>query len=84
MAGEFSFLPFRPLIPFALMDFASGSEVQKLTGLSRSSIYAYIDKGLFPAQVKLGLRSVAWVDSEIESWVESKIIARDAANSSTY
>jgi prophage regulatory protein len=59
-------------------------EVQKLTGLSRSSIYAYIDKGLFPAQVKLGLRSVAWVDSEIESWVESKIIARDAANSSTY
>jgi hypothetical protein len=25
MAGEFSFLPFRPLIPFALMDFASGS-----------------------------------------------------------
>jgi prophage regulatory protein len=59
-------------------------EVQKLTGLSRSSIYAYIDKGLFPAQVKLGLRSVAWVDSEIEFWVESKIIARDAANSSTY
>ncbi len=59
-------------------------EVQKLTGLSRSSIYAYIDKGLFPAQVKLGLRSVAWVDSEIESWVESKVLARDAANSSTY
>jgi prophage regulatory protein len=59
-------------------------EVQKLTGLSRSSIYAYIDKGLFPAQVKLGLRSVAWVGSEIESWVESKVLARDAANSSTY
>ena len=28
MAGEFSFLPFRPLIPFALMDFASGSKDQ--------------------------------------------------------
>jgi len=55
-------------------------EVQKLTGLSRSSIYAYIDKGLFPAQVKLGLRSVAWVESEIESWVDSKINARDAMN----
>jgi hypothetical protein len=25
MVGEFYFLPFRPLIPFALMGFASGS-----------------------------------------------------------
>jgi len=31
MAGEFSFLPFRPLIPFALMDFASGSYVVLLS-----------------------------------------------------
>ena len=59
-------------------------EVQKLTGLSRSSIYAYIDKGLFPAQVKLGERCVAWVDNEVEEWVLSKVLARDAANSSTY
>ena len=59
-------------------------EVQKITGLSRSSIYAYIDKGIFPAQVKLGERCVAWVDSEVEEWVLSKVLARDAANSSTY
>jgi hypothetical protein len=26
MVGEFYFLPFRPLIPFALMGFASGSD----------------------------------------------------------
>jgi|APCry1669188910_1035180.scaffolds.fasta_scaffold926555_1 prophage regulatory protein len=59
-------------------------EVQKITGLSRSSIYSYIDKGLFPTQVKLGERSVAWVDQEITDWVESRISVRDAANSSTY
>jgi prophage regulatory protein len=59
-------------------------EVQKITGLSRSSIYDYIDKGLFPTQVKLGERSVAWVDQEITAWVESRISARDAVNSSTY
>ena len=59
-------------------------EVQKLTGLSRSSIYAYIDKGLFPAQIKLGERSVAWLDSEIESWVDSKINARDAKNDENF
>jgi prophage regulatory protein len=33
-------------------------EVQKITGLSRSSIYSYIEKGVFPIQVKLGQRSV--------------------------
>ena len=60
------------------------NEVKARTGLSRSSIYAYIDKGIFPAQVKLGERCVAWVDSEIEEWVLSKVLARDAANSSTY
>ena len=60
------------------------NEVKARTGLSRSSIYAYIDRGLFPAQVKLGERCVAWVDSEIEEWVLSKVLARDAANSTTY
>lgn len=56
------------------------NEVKARTGLSRSSIYSYIDKGLFPAQIKLGERSVAWLDTEIESWVEGKINARDAMN----
>jgi prophage regulatory protein len=59
-------------------------EVQKMTSLSRSSIYAYIDKGIFPAQVKLTHRSVAWINEEVTAWVESRISARDAANSSTY
>ena len=55
-------------------------EVQRITSLSRSSIYAYIDKGIFPTQVKLGARSVAWLESDIQSWVESKINARNAMN----
>jgi prophage regulatory protein len=59
-------------------------EVQKITGLSRSSIYSYIEKGVFPIQVKLGQLSVAWIDQEITEWLESRISARDAANSSTY
>ena len=59
-------------------------EVQKMTSLSRSSIYAYIDQGIFPNQVKLGARSVAWKNEEIIAWLESRILARDAANSSTY
>jgi prophage regulatory protein len=60
------------------------NEVKAKTGLSRSSIYAYVDKGLFPAQVKLGERSVAWVDTEIEDWIESKKSARNAINDENY
>ena len=48
-------------------------EVQQMTGLSRSTIYAEIAKGKFPKQVKLtGARSVGWHESIIVQWVESR------------
>jgi prophage regulatory protein len=59
-------------------------EVQKMTGLSRSTIYAYIDKGMFPRQVKLGERCVAWVEEEVVAWLDARITERDASNSSNY
>jgi prophage regulatory protein len=31
----------------------------------------------FPRPVKIGLRSVAWVESEVDDWVKSRIAARD-------
>lgn len=41
-------------------------EVQRMTGLSRSTIYAEIAKGNFPKQVQLtGVRSVGWHESAI-------------------
>ena len=58
--------------------------VKKLTGLSRSSIYSYMARGEFPRQVKLGERSVAWVDDEVLAWLDERIMARDASNSSIY
>ena len=48
-------------------------EVKRLTGMSRSSIYARPD---FPQRVKLGKSSVGWVLSEIEDWIEARIDAR--------
>ena len=59
-------------------------EVQKMTSLSRSSIYAYIDKGIFPAQVKVGERSVAWNYDEITNWLKGRILARDVANAEKF
>lgn len=48
-------------------------EVQRMTGLSRSTIYAEIAKGKFPKQVKLtGARSVGWYENVVVEWVESR------------
>ena len=47
------------------------SKVIEKTALSRSSIYDYMSKGLFPKSVKLGARAVAWVESEVDAWIES-------------
>lgn len=43
-------------------------EVIQETALSRSSIYAAMKLGLFPAPVKIGRRAVAWRAEEIEQW----------------
>ncbi len=51
--------------------------VMEMTGLGRSSIYDYIAKGEFPRQVKLGERSVAWIDQEVSDWLDARILARD-------
>jgi prophage regulatory protein len=64
-------------------------KIQKLpqvieeTGLCRSSIYAGISAGTFPKQVKLGLRSVGWLKSEIMIWLSEKVRARDEINTTT-
>lgn len=52
-------------------------EVVTATGLSRSRIYQYINEDRFPSSVSLGGRSVAWVESEIDKWIENTIGQRD-------
>lgn len=46
--------------------------VQELTGLSRSTIYDLMNKGLFPRPVKLTGKAVAWPESEISAWLDSR------------
>ncbi len=42
------------------------------TGLSRSTLYAYIAEGLFPRQRRLGRRRVAWLASEVLAWITTR------------
>ncbi|UAW98955.1 AlpA family transcriptional regulator [Halopseudomonas nanhaiensis] len=46
------------------------TEVKAYTSLSTSEIYRRIAAGTFPAQVTLGPKSVAWVESEILAWCD--------------
>jgi len=55
------------------------AEVQRLTGLSRTGIYARIADGTFPGRVPLGGRAVAWVEAEVQRWVSDRIEQREAA-----
>jgi prophage regulatory protein len=43
------------------------------TGRSRSSIYADVQAGLFPAPIKIGPCAVGWLESEVEAWLARQI-----------
>lgn len=48
--------------------------VQARTGLSRSTIYLRISEKRFPSPVSLGGRAVAWIESDIDKWIEDRIL----------
>ena len=50
-------------------------DVKIRTGLSRSTIYALVKNERFPKYISLGARSVGWLESEIEAWIESRVNA---------
>jgi prophage regulatory protein len=52
-------------------------QVEDRTGLSRSTIYLYIQEGRFPKPINLGARAVGWVESEVEKWLTDRIEVRD-------
>lgn len=49
------------------------AEVQRRVPYSRSSIYLKISRGEFPAPIDLGARAVAWLESDIDKWIEARI-----------
>ena len=60
------------------MRFLRIQDVMSLTGLGRSTIYKFMaDETDFPKSVPLGGRAVAWVESEIEECMESRLSMRD-------
>ncbi len=52
-------------------------QVEKRTGLSRSTIYLRIQEGTFPRPINLGVRAVGWLENEIEAWLMERMEIRD-------
>lgn len=52
-------------------------QVEKRTGLSRSTIYLRIQEGTFPRPINLGARAVGWLENEIEAWLTARIEIRN-------
>src|SRR5262249_20348812 len=48
-------------------------------GISYSKVHLWrlCKTGAFPKAVKIGAEKLAWVESEVEDWITSKIAARD-------
>ena len=62
------------------------NEVLSRTGYGRTTIYRKMEDGSFPRSVKLGgppkdhnafdSRAIAWIEDEVEQWMESRIEER--------
>ena len=53
-------------------------KVEDITGWKRSSIYAGMAEGTFPAQIPLGARAVGWNEDEVDAWIEARIAEAEA------
>ncbi len=52
-------------------------QVLEMTGLSKSTLYLYIQNHQFPCQVPLGPKRVGWIEEEVARWISERIQIRD-------
>lgn len=50
--------------------------VREATGLPKSSLYALMKRGEFPASVDLPGRRVGWDSRAVENWVKARVSVR--------
>jgi prophage regulatory protein len=74
--GSANFFPAAPINPdqFTRSQYAGERllrlpELVRTIGVSRATIYRYINSGRLPPPVKLSTRSIAWRASEITAWM---------------
>ena len=48
-------------------------EAAKKTGISLSHLYQLVNSGQFPQPIKISERITAYVESEVDEWIQKKI-----------
>jgi len=46
--------------------------VCEITGLCRSMVYQLEAERRFPRRIKIGIRAVGWLESEVQAWVAAR------------
>lgn len=54
-------------------------EVEQQTGFSTSTLYRKVKKGEFPAPIRISENCVAWLESDVQEWIEARISENTAA-----
>lgn len=49
------------------------SEVYSRTALSRASIWRMVKAATFPKPVTLGYNRIAWLESDVDAWIELQL-----------
>jgi prophage regulatory protein len=52
-------------------------DVRERVGLGTSTIYKMMANDAFPKQVKISLRTAAWIESEVDAFMTARIAERD-------
>ncbi|MFN3066597.1 helix-turn-helix transcriptional regulator [Serratia sp. J2] len=60
-------------MPQTAQSFIRLPEVQRRTGYSKAWIYRLMSQRRFPLSVKIGTRSIAFVETEIDEWIKQRI-----------
>lgn len=47
-------------------------QVLNRVGFSRSTLYSYMSRNLFPRPIRIGVRAVAWSEPAINAWIEER------------
>ncbi|MCV6588316.1 MAG: AlpA family transcriptional regulator [Marinobacterium sp.] len=46
-------------------------------GFTESMLYEQVTAGTFPKPIKIGPKAVAWLESEVNEWLNQRIALRD-------
>lgn len=74
-SNEYSVVAYKKESYLKMVKLIRIDQVKEITGLSRSTLYEMMNKGLFPQSISIGSRAIAWTDSSIQEWIESRINA---------